>query len=260
MTHTFAVCAYGDSPYLGACLKSLKNQSVSSEIILCTSTPGKYIYGLAEKYEIPVYVRDGEKGIGRDWNFAFDTAKSELVTLAHQDDLYERDYTRMLFRAKRRYPDMSVFTTASVTLKNGKMQEWGTEEKVKKLLRMPLRLKCISAETAVKRAALRFGNPLICPSCTYDKRLTGNSPFSESYQFILDWDLLWRLAEKPGRFVLCEFPLMLYRIHAAAATKACIGNHVREKEEAEMFNRIWPAPVAKRIGRLYRRSYEAYTE
>ena len=47
--HTFAVCAYKESPYLENCLKSLKNQTVKSSIIMTTSTPNVFIKSLAEK-------------------------------------------------------------------------------------------------------------------------------------------------------------------------------------------------------------------
>ena len=43
MTHTFAVCAYGDSPYLENCLRSLVRQPGNPEIICCTSTPSHFI-------------------------------------------------------------------------------------------------------------------------------------------------------------------------------------------------------------------------
>ena len=36
--HTFAICAYGDSPYLTECLDSLLRQTVKSTILLATST------------------------------------------------------------------------------------------------------------------------------------------------------------------------------------------------------------------------------
>ena len=55
--HVFAICAYQDSPYLEACIRALKMQTVPADIILCTSTPSSYIEGLAENYEIPVFVR-----------------------------------------------------------------------------------------------------------------------------------------------------------------------------------------------------------
>ena len=37
--HTFAVCAYKDSPYLEACIRSLTEQQVKTDVICCTSTP-----------------------------------------------------------------------------------------------------------------------------------------------------------------------------------------------------------------------------
>ena len=52
--HTFAICAYKESSFLEECIKSLKNQSIQSEIFIITSTPNSYIDRTAEKYGIPV--------------------------------------------------------------------------------------------------------------------------------------------------------------------------------------------------------------
>ena len=65
--HTFAICAYKESPYLEECILSLKNQTVKSNIIMATSTPNEWIQGLAEKYEIPLYINTGEGGIAQDF-------------------------------------------------------------------------------------------------------------------------------------------------------------------------------------------------
>lgn len=251
MKHCFSVCAYGDSPYLESCLKSLKAQSIQSDIIICTSTPSEYINDLAGKYEIPVYVRTGESGIANDWNFAYEKADADLVTIAHQDDMYRHIYTEELLKAKNDFPDMSVFMSSSVTVRDGKIIEYGKVEIVKKLLRIPLRF-------GSKKAALRFGNPIICPSCTYDKKLCGSTPFDTKYSFVLDWDALWKLSEKEGRFVCVETPLIMYRVHEDAATANAIKNNVRAQEESEMFDRTLPAPIAKIVKELYKKSYEAY--
>lgn len=40
--HVYAIPAYGDSPYLESCIKSLKAQNVTSPVILCTSTPSPF--------------------------------------------------------------------------------------------------------------------------------------------------------------------------------------------------------------------------
>ena len=41
--HTFAVCAYGESPYLTECLDSLLAQTVKSRILIATATPNEFI-------------------------------------------------------------------------------------------------------------------------------------------------------------------------------------------------------------------------
>ena len=253
MKHCFAVCAYGDSPYLESCLKSLKAQTVPGDIIICTSTPSPYISDMAECYGIPVYVRTGEKGIGYDWNFAYQTADADLVTLAHQDDIYAKDYSKELIKAKKEFPDMSVFMTSSFSIKDGKIVEYGGIEIVKKILRIPLRF-------GDKKGALRFGNPVICPSCTYDKKMCGPAPFNPEYHFVLDWDALLRLADAEGRFVCVEKPLISYRIHSGAATAEAIKDNTRAKEESEMFDRTLPAFIANIVKKIYRKSYEAYVD
>ena len=43
--HTFAVCAYGESPYLEECVRSLLDQNVKSRILIATSTPNARIIG-----------------------------------------------------------------------------------------------------------------------------------------------------------------------------------------------------------------------
>ena len=77
--HTFAVCAYGESPYLEECVQSLLAQKVRTRILIATSTPNSYIYGIGEKYGIPVHINHGEKGLAGDWNFAYSCATTPLV-------------------------------------------------------------------------------------------------------------------------------------------------------------------------------------
>lgn len=260
MTHAFAVCAYGQSPYLEACIRSLKGQSVPSLLMICTSTPSAFLDDIARRYGIPVYVRDGESSIGADWNFAYETAAgcAELVTLAHQDDIYMRDYTKTLLEMKRRYTDMSIFMTGSATAVEHRLAGPGLVGCVKRILRLPLSLPQLCDRASVKRAALMLGNPVICPSCTYVPEMCGHDIFDAGYRFVLDWDMLERMAGRPGRWICVEKPLIIYRVHRDAATGQCIRDHTREREESEMFDRLLPDPAAEIVKRLYRKSYDAY--
>ena len=76
-------------------------------------------------------------------------------------------------RCWERYPDTTVFTTDCAILKGEELQRPGMIQFIKMLLRLPLRLHGLADRTFVKKAALVFGNPIICPSCTYDKEALG---------------------------------------------------------------------------------------
>ena len=63
---------------------------------------------------------------------------------------------------------------------------------------------------------------------------------------------------RKARFICIERPLMYYRVHEEATTKACIKDNSRAREEAEMFAKMWPKPVVKLLMHYYRRAYEEY--
>lgn len=260
--HTFAICAYQDSPYLEACIRSVTGQSVPTRVILCTSTPSAYIQSLADRYQIPVFVREGESDIQADWNFAFEMADARYVTIAHQDDLYGRDYVKTLVRYLRRFSDISLFTTDYVTVRDHKLAPGERLVLVKRLLRIPLRLPYLNHISWIKKAALCFGNSICCPACTYrkDEREDGKAaPFFDSEcRFALDWDHLITMAEKPGRFICAERPLVYHRLHRDAATNVCMKNSIRFQEEQQMFRRLWPEPVVRVLMKYYQKAYDSY--
>ena len=119
--HTFAICAYKESPYLEECITSLMEQTVKSEIFIATSTPNKYIDDIAAKYNLKVYVNEGESGITQDWNFAYSKVQTDYVTIAHQDDKYAPEYVENLlaYTAKAKKP--LLFFTDYAEIRNGKI-------------------------------------------------------------------------------------------------------------------------------------------
>ena len=192
--HTFAVCAYKDSPYLEECLRSVTSQTVKSEVICCTSTPSSYIRELTARYQVPLYVRDGASNIREDWMFAYGKAQGRFITIAHQDDRYRSDYAEKLLKAWKKYPDLLLFAsdylTIRMTEKEGKMkaipEPFNMVWLVKKILRLPLRFHFLADRTWIKRSSVWFGNSICCPSCTYNKEQIGDDMFHSEYDFALD--------------------------------------------------------------------------
>lgn len=260
--HTFAVCAYKDSPYLEMCIRSLREQQVKTDVICCTSTPSTHIKTIAAKYGVPLFIRDGKSNIREDWLFAYRKAKGRLVTIAHQDDVYRSDYTKELLRAYGKYPDLLVFASDYMTLKvsdTGMRTEcFNMVWAVKKILRFPLRLKFLSGLKPVKRSSVIFGNSLCCPSCTYHRELAGDDMFCSEYEFALDWDNLYELAGRFGRFICVEKPLIAYRVHEGATTKACIEDNRRKNDEMAMFEKMWPSWMVRLLMHFYVRAYDEY--
>ena len=99
--HTFVICAYKESPYLEACILSLKKQAVKSSIIMVTSTDSPFLHTMAEKYRIPLFINDGDGGITQDWNFGLSKVNTPLATIAHQDDFYCRSYTKRVLEKEK---------------------------------------------------------------------------------------------------------------------------------------------------------------
>ena len=97
--HTFVICAYKESKYLKNCIRSLENQTVKGHILIATSTDNKYIREAARQYHLPLLVNDAPSGIATDWNFAYRQAHTKLVTIAHQDDIYNPDYLEEMLYA-----------------------------------------------------------------------------------------------------------------------------------------------------------------
>ena len=109
--HTFVICAYKESEYLEECIQSLLEQTVKSNIIMETSTPNDYIKNMAKKYNLPLYINEGEKGIAQDWNYGVSQTKTDYATVAHQDDIYEKNYLEEIVKYLEKKKDFVIAFT-----------------------------------------------------------------------------------------------------------------------------------------------------
>lgn len=260
MTHTFSICAYQESPYLEACINSILNQRVKSNVILCTSTPNEHIKALSSKYNIPLFIRSGTSSIKDDWSFAYDCANTDFVTIAHQDDKYHPDYTRELYNKTSKYSlnDTIIFLTDYLPLKHENCVKRDINSRLRKLLRSPLKIKYLSNKRWCKKIILSLGNSICCPSVTYNKNKLTKSPFTSDFQFNIDWDTFLKLADENGYFVYSSKPLTYYRIHNGATSKQFIQDKKREYEDTCMFQKFWPDWLVKIIMHFYKYAYKTY--
>lgn len=249
--HTFAVCAYKESPYLEDCIRSLKGQTFASNIIVCTSTPNDYIRGICEKHSLELHVSDGPSGIARDWNFAMSSVGTKLVTIAHQDDVYKPGYLESALRyLNSADKPLLYFCGYSELREEGEVFD-NTLLKVKMAMLKPLAGGKRASSKRVRRRILAFGDPVCCPSVTYAMDNLPMPLFAEGYQGSLDWQMLERVSNLEGSFLYEPEPLMSHRIHEGSETSSLIESNLRSQEDYDMFCKFWPKPVAAVIAKLY---------
>jgi len=216
--HTFVVLAYRQSEHLEACLQSIRNQSEECGMMISTSTPSGWLEQIAKQYDIPVMISPSETGIANDWNFALSTADSEYVTLAHQDDVFHKDYAKNVRVRTQKYPDNAIVFCNYAELLEEKTRKNNLNLMVKRFLLLPMNMHPSMKHRWSKRMILSFGNPICCPSVTYHKSVIPDFRFSSSYSINLDWDAWLRIAEMSGSFVYLKKMLFYHRIHSQSET------------------------------------------
>lgn len=252
--HTFAICAYKESQYLEECIKSLQNQTIKSNIIMATSTPNDHIKNLAEKYNIELFINDGEKGIGQDWNFAVSKTNTDYVTVAHQDDIYNPDYLEEIVKYLNKNKDFVIAFSDYREIKNGETIKLTKNLKIKKVLLFPLKI--FKKSRFIKRRVLSLGSSICCPSVTVNTRITGKRPYKTDLKCNLDWDTWFEMTKYNEKFLYINKELMKHRIHENSETSNSIENNVRLEEDLLMLNKFWPKPIAKFIMKFYKKAIE----
>lgn len=255
--HAFVVCAYKESPYLETCVKSLMAQTRKTQVIMCTSTPCEYIDNIAEKYGLKLYVRDGESDIQEDWNFACEEVDADWVTVAHQDDIYNKHYAEYILKAIEKSPDSLIAFSDYRPILHGKVS-MNLNCRLRRILRFPMKSRVLSNIRFFKKACLAFGNSICCPAVTYHKAIIDGPIFTSPLKFSLDWDTYLKYARQKGRFLYVDKPLAYYRIHNKATTMDFINNETRQLDDIYMFNQFWPEWVTKIIMKIYQNAYSTY--
>ncbi|MBW4889825.1 glycosyltransferase family 2 protein [Mucilaginibacter sp. HMF5004] len=253
--HTFAITVYKESAYLEQCIQSIVNQTVKTNVIIVTSTPTEFSRDLAGQYNIPYHVNDTDiKNAATNWNFAIQKAETKLVTVVHQDDLYQPSFAENVVNKFNQYQDENVLIsfTGYIDMVNDKMRKVSASALVKQMLLMPFLLSKVIKSRFLKRLVLMFGNPVCCPSVTFNKNAIGDFSFSTKYLIVLDWFAWYELAKKEGSFLFINKKLIIRRIHTDSHTTAFSNSGAAKNDEQRFFEEMWGSKlIAKLLIRVY---------
>lgn len=259
--HSFAVCAYKESPYLEECILSLLNQTIPSHIYIATSTDNTYIQEFAKKYNLPLYVNTDLNSpysdICRDWNFAVSKCQTQYITIAHQDDIYAKCYAEKIMNAFKKDDKSLIAFSDYGELRHQQKVDDTKNLRIKRILLKPISSHGTSSLIR-KRIALAFGNSVSCPAVSYNLENLQQPIFTSALKASLDWETWEKLSKEKGSFIFIREILMYHRIHAQSETSRVIKqSHGRNDEDLYMFEKFWPKPVAKLLAYLYRSSEDS---
>lgn len=249
--HTFAICAYKESPFLEECILSLKRQTLKSQIIMATSTPNDYIKNLADRYDIALYINKGKSGITQDWNFAYSCAQSKYVTIAHQDDIYDAKYVEKALQLVMEEKRPLIYFCDYYELRDGRVVKSNTLLRTKRFMLLPLKIQRFRKSKWIRRRILSFGSPICCPAVMYVKPNLPSIIFKNGFRSCEDWEAWEMISKLTGSFVYEKNAYVFHRIHEGSETSAIIGDNARSAEELEMYKKFWPVFIAKIINRQY---------
>lgn len=250
---TFSILAYKESPFLETCIKSIMEQSASCEVIIATTTPNSFITKLAKKYQLKI-ITGKHTNIGGDFDFAIHSAKTPLVTVAHQDDIYEKTYAEQVINAYKKHPNSSIIFTNYFEIRKGQKIYNNTLINIKHLLLIPINIKKSLKTKIAKRLILRFGDPICCPAVTFIVKNCPTKIFTSNFKCNCDWHAWEKLSKHSGAFTFVPEPLMGHRISENTTTTDMITRGIRTKEDYTIFKRFWPTPIAKILNKFYRYS------
>lgn len=250
--HTFVICAYQESSHLEDCILSLLAQSSVknkiSKIILYTSTPNDYIASFCKTYKIDTFVGTGG-GIGADWNGALSFVKTKYATIAHQDDIYEKEYGNKIIKAFEKKADLNIVFSDYYEI-DGKGQKRPRNINLK-IKTVGLKVMSFLDNKKYQRRVYAFGNFICCPAVSYNMERLGNFKFDEQMKMALDWDAWERIMKLPGSVRYISQNLMAHRIHEESETTNNTLDRSREKEEYLMFRRYWGEIMTKFLMKIY---------
>lgn len=250
LDHTFVIPAYKESEYLECCIKSLLNQSIKSTILLSTSTPNEYISNLANKYNLKLVINKNP-GMAKDWNFGYDSSNTKLVTLAHQDDIYESDYLESVLNYINKASDPIIVFTDYYEIRNNKKVSNILNLNIKRIMNNPYKKIKNWSNKKLRQRILSFGDSISCPTVTLVKDKCGKSPFDINFKCSADYKTWAKLSKLDGDFIYVPKLLMGHRIYEESTTTESLKNNIRQKEDASIMAEFWPKPIARIIYKIY---------
>ena len=180
-----------------------------------------------------------------------------LVTIAHQDDIYDQRYAERMLEAMNSAEIPLLYFTNYGELRDETLVDDSSLLRIKRLMLTPFKVHALRKSRFVRRRVLSLGSAICCPSVTMAVPNLPMPLFTEDLKCDLDWQAWERASKLSGSFLYDAEILMYHRIHGDSETTALIEDETRTKEDTYMLEQFWPRPIARVLSKLYSTSQKS---
>jgi len=228
---TVAIPLFNGARFLGDAIESLRAQSHRDFRLLCVddaSTDDSV--AVAAGHGVEVVTSPAHTSLAANWNRAASLVETETFILAHQDDVYERDFVAAMLGLLDAHPRaFAAHARATAIDERGravrnpaaryKDRFWPAAEPVER-------------EPEAEIEVLRQGNYVIAPSVIFrTERFRDLGGFDASLDFVTDWEFWFRGLRRGFTLAGTHARLVRFRRHAATATRVSERTMRRYEEE-----------------------------
>lgn len=234
---TVAIPTYEGARFLGETLQSLRAQSLTDfDLIVLDDASSDDTVRVAESHGVRVERNAQRLGLAANWNRAIALCTTDYLVIAHQDDVYEREFLATMLPLLESHPRaIAAHCKASTIDEHGRATAHPASLYKDRFWPRDARV----VERDDELAILRQGNYVIAPSAMLRMSLVRQrGPFDARFAFVTDWEYWLRALLAGHTIVGLAERLLRFRRHEATATRASERTLQRYDEELTLLREL----------------------
>ena len=239
---TFAIPYYKGKSFLYSAIRSVIDQNLTdwNLIIIDDSSGADNVEDLVREFKdtrISYLKNPKNLGMAETWNRCIHEAKTELVTILHNDDVVLPNYAVEMIAAHKKFSEASAyFCDTKIICKDG-IERFSFPDLIKKFIHKNQNpLSKISGEDGLTK--LLKGNFIFCPSICYNKSKLNGLKFNSNWKMVLDLEFTTSLLLNDSYLIGLPVVAFNYRRHGENASAIYTTSMLRFKEEIALYDEL----------------------
>lgn len=237
-------CCNSNLGYLNLALESIFKQTSNNwkiELVDGNVQPNPQLKQLIQELKLinVRYVRNSSNlTMAGNWNFAFQAAETDLVTLLHDDDLLEPTYVERMLKLADSNPESAAFYTDVNLINSEGLPTKTIADSVKNVIRPTNAIGVTHLKGDKGLSVLLKGCFIFCPTMCYRKSKLPEKPFNHSWKMVTDFQFYFDTLYCGKTITGINEKLYNYRRHDKNQTAKLTKDFTRFEEEIDFYNNV----------------------